>query len=206
MTIGTTELTLTRGTGTFHCPNCDQMSPYRHRNKRMFLTIYFVPLIPLKLVEEFIECSTCKQTFEPDILEMTADEIRASKRRMTAEIIRRVLVVIVAADDQVTEDELAVVQRFAQQNDLPNVSAEQMLRESAAVREAEMDWIYYIRQIAQSLAEEDKDQLVFHAFLAATAGGDLSDARQALLKTLPEAIGVTEDRFRQVVADAVEQS
>lgn len=203
--IGSTQLTFTKGTGTFHCPHCDQASSYRHRHKREFLTVYFIPLIPLQSVGQFVECSTCRQTFEPQVAEMTADEVRGSQRRAITELIRRALVVIVAADDHVTADELAAVRDFARQSDLPDVTSEQILREAGAIRQSDMDLLQYIRHVAEELSDEDKDLLVRHAFLAATAGGQLSAERQTLLTSLPDAIGVPEWRFREVISSAADR-
>jgi uncharacterized tellurite resistance protein B-like protein len=203
--IGSTQLTFTKKDGTFHCPDCDQNSAYRQRYKREFLTVYFIPLIPLQKLEEFVECSTCKHTFEPHIATMTAEEIRASRRRGHTEMIRRALVVIVGADNQVTENELQAVQDFALQNDLADVTIEQILHEAASVRQSGMDALQYISHVATQLPEEDKDRLVYHAFLAATADGELSDTRQGILAKLPEAIGVPQDRFREIVANAANE-
>lgn len=202
--IGSTQLTFTKGTGTFHCPNCNHSNSYRWRHKREFLTVYFVPLIPLQKVGEFVECAACRQTFDTKVAEMSADEIRAMHRQATVELIRRGLVVIVAADNQVTEDELQAVRDFAQAHRLPEVSREQILREAAAVRQSEMNVLEYISHVAEQLSDEDKDLLVQHAFLAATAGGDLSGSRQEILKNLPAAIGVPEWRFRNVIEQAAD--
>jgi uncharacterized tellurite resistance protein B-like protein len=204
--IGSTELTFTSDAGSFHCPHCDLAREYRLRYRREFLTIYFIPLIPLRKLGEFAECSTCRQTFEPDVVKMSPEEIRVSKRRSTLEMIRRVLVVIVAADTQVTDEELEAVRQFSEQVDLPEVTREQILHEAEAVHNADLDPVQYIRHVAGQLSEEDKDLLVLHAFLAATAAGQLSDARQEVLKELPDAVGVPEWRFRAIIAEASESS
>ncbi len=204
--IGSTQLTFTKSSGSFHCPNCDQLREYRHRTKREFLTIYFIPLIPLQSVGEFVECSTCRGTFEPDVARMTAEQIRASHRYAALEMIRCALVIIVAADDDVSDEELAAVRDFARQHELPDVTIAQILREAAAVQQSNMDLLQYISHVAQQLSEEDKELLVHHAFLAATAAGELSEPRGELLKDLPEAIGIHETRFREIVAAAIERT
>ncbi len=200
--IGTTQLTYTKSKGDFHCPSCQQQCSFRHRRKREFLTLYFIPLIPLQLTAEFLECSTCRRTFDTQLANLTADQIRAMQRNATIEMIRRVLVIIVAADEDVTVAELSAVREFTQQQDQPDISAEQLLREAAAVRQGNMDLLAYISHVAQQLSEADKELLVRHAFLAATAGGDLSAARQDLLKELPQAVGIPESRFREIIGQA----
>jgi uncharacterized tellurite resistance protein B-like protein len=204
--IGSTQLTFTKESGTFHCPNCKSSRPYRLRYKREFLTIYFIPLIPLQKLEEFLECEECRNTFEPRMASMTAEEIQAAQRQAATEMIRRALVVIVAADDYVSEEELEAVGTFARENGLPDVTAQQILREATAVRGSDMNELQYLAHVAGQLSEQEKDQLVQQAFLAATAGGELSEARQLLLKKMPNALGVEESRFRQLIAEAANGS
>ena len=57
---------------------------------------------------------------------------------------------------------------------------EQVLHEAASVRQAQMNPLGYLRHAALQLSEEDKELLVYHAFLAATASGELSPQRQSL--------------------------
>ncbi len=105
---------------------------------------------------------------------MTVEQLRLRKRQQAAELIRRVLVVIVASDDEVSDEELDAVREFAVQHEQPEVTRDQILREAAAVRRAQFDPLAYTRGVAVQLSPEDKELLVYHAFLAATAAGGLS--------------------------------
>ncbi len=201
--IGTIELKFTKGSGTFCCPQCDQERTYRQRTRRLFLTVYFIPLIPLQTLGEFIECTTCHGTFPVESAALTADQLHARKRQVAGELIRRALVAIVAADNVVTDEELEVVCDFARRHEQPHITREQLLHEAAAIRHAEFDALGYLRHVAPQLSELDQEALVYHAFLAATAAGDLSPTRQTLLAHLPAAIGMPEARFREIVSRAV---
>lgn len=202
--IGSIELKFTKGTGTFACPTCEQERTYRHRTRREFLTLYFIPLIPLQSLGEFLECTTCRGSFPVELSEMTVEQLRLRKRQQAAELIRRVLVVIVASDNEVSDEELEAVREFAVQHEQPEVTRDQILREAAAVRRAQFDPLAYTRGVAVQLSPEDKELLVYHAFLAATAAGGLSETRQDLLAQLPDAVGIPEMRFREIVLRAVE--
>ena len=114
------------------------------------------------------------------------------------------LVVIVASDNEVSDEELEAVREFAVQHEQPEVTRDQILREAAAVRRAQFDPLAYTRGVAVQLSPEDKELLVYHAFLAATAAGGLSETAQDLLAQLPDAIGIPEMRFREIVLRAVE--
>ena len=77
--IGSIELKFTKGTGTFACPTCEQERTYRHRTRREFLTLYFIPLIPLQSLGEFLECTTCRGSFPVELSEMTVEQLRAAQ-------------------------------------------------------------------------------------------------------------------------------
>lgn len=67
--FGRRTVTGSKGTGTFDCPQCGPAKPYNHRRQRRFFTLYFIPLIPLQTVGEYVECGGCKGTFKPEVLQ-----------------------------------------------------------------------------------------------------------------------------------------
>ena len=55
-------------TGTFHCPQCDVDTTYRHLRPRRWFTVFFIPVIPLKELDAFVECDRCKHAFVEAVL------------------------------------------------------------------------------------------------------------------------------------------
>ncbi|MCA9619183.1 MAG: zinc-ribbon domain-containing protein, partial [Myxococcales bacterium] len=66
---GTRAVEGTKGEGTFWCPDCRGQAPYVHKRLRRFFTLYFIPLIPLGTIEEWVECRQCASTYEPSVLD-----------------------------------------------------------------------------------------------------------------------------------------
>jgi zinc-ribbon family len=56
--------------GQFFCPACHEQQAYVHRRVRRFFTLYFIPLIPLTLAGEYIECQRCTGTFKLEVLQL----------------------------------------------------------------------------------------------------------------------------------------
>jgi hypothetical protein len=54
--------------GTFHCRRCGGDRGYQHRAGRRWLTLFFVPVIPLTSVGEHVLCATCRTRFVTDVL------------------------------------------------------------------------------------------------------------------------------------------
>jgi len=104
----------TIGTGVFFCPGEGGDRNYEHRQARRWFTIFFIPLIPLKELGDFVECTSCENTYYPDVLKgKTASEIED----ISTIAIRHVAVSIALADGTVDPRErdaaVTVVQRFA---------------------------------------------------------------------------------------------
>jgi hypothetical protein len=60
--------------GTFFCPRCRTMRAYNHQKGTRYFTLYFIPIIPMGDVGEFIECDVCAGMFQLDVLKMKAPQ------------------------------------------------------------------------------------------------------------------------------------
>src|SRR5919202_3852263 len=55
-------------TGTFHCPVCGVDRGYRLRDPRSWFHLFWIPLVPLRRGEPFVECDVCRSRFGQDVL------------------------------------------------------------------------------------------------------------------------------------------
>lgn len=58
----------TLGEGEFFCPKCQAKRAYHHKRATRYFALYFVPLIPVGTLGEYIECQACGTAFEPAVL------------------------------------------------------------------------------------------------------------------------------------------
>ncbi len=56
------------GTGEFLCPRCGVDAHYQHLRYRRWFTLFFLPVIPLKVLGACIECTRCKGQFSEAVL------------------------------------------------------------------------------------------------------------------------------------------
>lgn len=66
--FGTTGITSVQSKGSYHCPACGPGAGYQHKSVNRFFTLFFVPLIPMGKVADFILCERCGGTFKPEVL------------------------------------------------------------------------------------------------------------------------------------------
>ena len=101
-------------TGVFYCPREGGDRAYEHKSSRRWFTLFFVPVIPLNELGDFVECTSCRSTFYPSVL---AERTTGQIQDITTIAIRHVAVAMLLADGAVDPRErgaaLTVVQRFA---------------------------------------------------------------------------------------------
>ena len=69
----------TTGQGMFHCPRCGGDRHYRYRSGRRFLTLFFIPAIPLTKGGEHVQCTTCRARYHVGALRQpTAAQMQAN--------------------------------------------------------------------------------------------------------------------------------
>jgi hypothetical protein len=58
----------TIGSGRFYCPQCKTPRDYELRQARNWFALYFIPIVPLNQLGEFVTCLTCGMNFQKDVL------------------------------------------------------------------------------------------------------------------------------------------
>lgn len=60
--------TVTVGSGRFFCPECGSEQPYRKKETYKYFTLYWMKVARRELLDSYIECKTCRETFKPEVL------------------------------------------------------------------------------------------------------------------------------------------
>jgi hypothetical protein len=83
----------TLGRGVFFCRRCGGDREYRHRAGRRYVTLFFIPVIPLIRTGEHVQCLTCKTRYVTEVLKLPTTvqmqvALVAGMRAMVAVILR----------------------------------------------------------------------------------------------------------------------
>jgi tellurite resistance protein len=69
----------TIGQGAFHCYRCGGDREYRHRAGRRWITLLFIPVIPLTKAGEHVKCAVCGTGYRMGVLALpTAAQMQAA--------------------------------------------------------------------------------------------------------------------------------
>lgn len=73
----------TKGTGVFHCPECQTEQLFKDKHRQRHLHLYFIPLIPIGKKEDYIKCSCCRQRFIPEVVRPQASNLDEYLQQLT---------------------------------------------------------------------------------------------------------------------------
>ncbi|MFI0482046.1 hypothetical protein [Actinomadura sp. 9N215] len=93
LVFGLTAVFRTVSEGTFHCPQCGGDRAYRRRAGRRWLSVFFVPAVPLWRLGHAVECRTCRGRFPVSALrkptsQQMAETLAAGMRAAAALVLR----------------------------------------------------------------------------------------------------------------------
>ena len=184
----------TLGRGVFFCRRCGGDREYRHRAGRRYVTVFFIPLIPLMKTGEHVQCLTCKTRYVTEVLKVPTTvqmqvALVAGVRAMVAVILRsgdpasplsrrRALDAVTSAGDG-GYDEDALEEDLAEPADTarPKISA-----------------------LGGQLQVEAREWWLAEAIRIAMADGPLTGTERAAAEHLASALGMTQAQAIGVIA------
>lgn len=202
--IGTMNLTRTRSTGDFYCPTCGSLQEYRLRARRPFLTIYFIPVVPIGAAEEFVQCMQCKTNSPLAALEVDEHEFRQSQDASFRLTLFQSAVMVVIADDTISEAEIDTLIDLGNQLLPDGMDREQLGAICSSTRLNRIPPTNYISTVSRPWSTAQKRTAVQAIFLAATAEGKLEKPQLKLLTWLRDHFGMSEREYEMAIDQAVE--
>lgn len=189
--IGTMNWSSTRLKGVFHCPHCDANQNFRLKTTRPFLTLYFVPVIPIGGLQEFVECQSCREAFESIVLanHMLPSDTPAGQENSTNSSeptfehdLLHVIALMMVEDGHVTEGEIEVAQRIFENMTDRALSRDQLGNACSQVQQHRLSVLSFLATSASRRTHEEKLLMLQAMFAVAGADGQVTDGRmQAIL-------------------------
>jgi len=186
-------------TGRFFCPHEGGDRGYRRVEARKWFTLFFLPLIPLKVLGESVECESCERSYNESVLTMPT---AAQMRDNLADAMRQAVVSMITADGVVDEAEkragFEVMQRFSDtpytMDDLENDLRELKHGDPASG----------IGRIAGMLNEHGKESLLAACLEIVFADGTFDESELEKVTQAGVALGMSAAHVKGVITHAKE--
>jgi tellurite resistance protein len=185
------------GDGIFYSPAAGRDCSYRLVEARRWFTLFFIPLIPLKVLGTYVECQVTKTMYDPRILQ------RPTNSDFTAQLaaaVREVVVAVACADDVVTTEERQRAIETVGRN-VPGYDERVLDGDLARADLAPLaDRLAYL---AGALDEHGKEQLLIAAANIMTADGSVDDRTRSAVRDIGERLGLSAAHVHGVIDMAI---
>ena len=199
--FGTRGVTLTSEKGDFHCPQCASEQAYKYKKVRRFFTLYFIPIIPLDLLGEYVECQNCRGTFVPDVLDYDPnaehDEFMAEYERA----IRHSMVLMLLADGVIEEQEKITVLNIINQTGHHDMSMAQLEAYINKVQQEKQPVSTYLKTVAPGLNNHGKEMIIKCAYSVSMADGHMADEEFRLIQDMAKSMDMTSAHLNGVIQE-----
>lgn len=210
--IGSMNWSSTRSRGLFQCPTCDSKEAYRYKASRPFLTLYFIPVLPIGGMEEYVQCGRCKNVFDPAVLTnriMPSSTSQPSILQDTQQDsfhrdLLTMIALIMIEDGQVTEQEITVARTLYQNITKQSISREELGRICSQVRMKRVHLPSFLNSVVERRSHDEKLLLVQAMFGIAGADGAISSGRMAALMQSQSALRIDESEFQRAISDTTQ--
>jgi uncharacterized tellurite resistance protein B-like protein len=199
--FGTQPSTSTVSSGTFFCPECQSESSYRQRRVNQNFSLFFVPVLPLSEVAQYIECQRCGGTFKPEVLNYrpapSSKDFEAEYKRA----IRLVMVLMMTTDGLFRPSEVAAIRGAYHHLTGIELTEEQIRSEAQEFWKQDKLVLKYLGNVGAYLNESGKEQVLRAAIFVAGADDQLAKDEMKLVSQIGGALKMTPTHIRAVFQD-----
>ena len=186
-------------TGTFFCPKCGGDRQYERRQARRWFHLYYIPMVPAKILGEQVKCTTCGTSFRDSVLSRpTSGQLSA----VLVDAVRGLAVHVLRAGSIASPAAREVAVAEAQRAGLAAYSDADL---SADLEVVPGDLSPLLAGLGPQLAEPGREGLVAAAAKIALADGPMNDVERQVVVFAGAALGMTAAHTAGVIAMA-EQS
>ncbi len=197
-------VTSTANKGGFYCPTCNADAEYRLRRVRRFFTLYFIPLIPLNKVGEYVECDRCTNRYEASVLEYNPGEAAGQFRDLVYKTMLRTLSLVTIADGQIDDAEIeAIVTIFS---GLTGIEIDELdVRRDIDEAQVQGDQLEsFLTGIGPMLNDAGREMIIKACLCVATADGHFDDTEKAEVTRIAGYLGVSPAHMVGIIASLKE--
>ena len=197
--FGTRGITTSPQRGNFYCPSCGPDSPFKWKRIRRFFTLYFIPVIPLAKLGEYIECQLCQGTYDTNVLQFDPQQMAMEIEARYQTVMRHVMISMLLADGSVDDSEVReLISLFAEMTgrQLEDATVRQ---EIAQIQAQGGSVIPSLKEVGEMLNEYGKEKAIEGAYRIAAADGSVAPEEQQMLGQIGEALGLSASHFKGIM-------
>lgn len=198
--FGTRGVTRTLQGGGFFCPMCGTSKHYRLRQVRKFFTLYFIPVIPLNTLGEYVECDGCKNTYNTRVLAYQPKQGATDFEAEYFSAIKKVMIHMLLADGIIEDSEVDAVRGIYENLTGQAIDEDALRFEIHSIEGANEDLSRVLLTLQGSLNDAGKALVIKAALAVALADGEFPDEERALILQIGKDLGMSSAQLRAILS------
>ena len=197
---GSKPITGSTGAGQFNCPVCAQQHSYQQKRVRRFFTLYFIPLFPTSTLGQFVECSTCKGTFEPSVLTYDPGVEAQKVEALLMTAIKQMMIHVCLADGSIDPEEVAQIQKIYHELTGAQLAEADLLEEINLIANSANTLYGMIDHLNGQLNDHGKETAIRSAYMIAAADGNVDHNEMELIQRIAHRMGMSPTHLTGILA------
>lgn len=198
--FGTKGVTTTSDRGAFFCPHCDHEQNYALKKVRRFFTLYFIPVIPISNLGEYVECDHCKGTYNTEVLNYNPHADRASLEAQFQAAAYNAVLHTLSLNPNTGSASFEPARRILQETAGCDVSPDELSRDLEQIAEGRGDLIRALQNVRDFLEVPAKEAVLKAAVRTASLNGALNEKQTAYLEQIGLNLGLSKAHTFGVVS------
>ncbi len=192
--------------GEFYCPSCETRCKYSWVRVARTFSLFFVPVLPLGDVAEYVECQACGGTFKPEVLNYDPQDEHRAFVAEYQRAIRRVTVQMMLADGTLPEEAEPLI-RYTY-SDVCGIQLEHdaIAETTSEIESDQVGLNESLRNLSASLNDRGKESVMEEAFAISTADLKIASSEIELLKEIGDALRMTPAHVEGVIQTLLEKA
>jgi len=197
--FGTRGITTTPERGQFQCPICHAEREFGRKRVRRFFTLYFIPVIPLDKIGEYVECRACKGTYKPDVLHLDPDQQKHAEAEFH-KAVKLTMIQMLLSDGSIEESEVETAREVYERLTNAPLDQDAFLSEIERADHDPSALMHTLSRLGGQLNDHGKEMVVRSAYLVAIADGEFHEDEVRFISEVGQALGMTQAHLKGILA------
>lgn len=200
--FGTRGITTTPDRGQFECPQCGCTQPYNLKRVRRFFTLYFIPVIPMDKLGEYVECPGCQGTFDVRILSYDPNARAQQFEALFFTAVKQIMIGVLLADGHIDDQEVRELQDRYEEITGVEIPEDELREEIAAIADSGASTTELAAKLSSGLNDKGREMTLRAAYAIAAADGVIDPSEEQMLHEIGDALGLSSAHFNGIIQEA----
>lgn len=186
--FGTAGSTSSLQKGQFFCPECNDYKDYDHKKVEKKISLFFIPLIPIEDLGEYIECQQCKGTFKTTVLNHDPKEEENKIRALYFFGTLQIMISVALADGVLHEQEVDEIHKNFQSITGREVEISFINEQIQKLKELKLTPTQIADMLAPHLNDNGREIVLRGAIAISKADGEIQPQELEILHSISKSL------------------